>query len=132
MLQKVLSETSTNESLFVCGDMNGHVGKEADGYHGVHGGNGFGSRNMEGELLLQSACTVVLVIANTMFNKSETKKITYESGGCKTVVDYILVRESDRAKLKDVKVIPGEACISQHRLLVSVAQLVANIKKKRK
>ena len=73
-----------------------------------------------------------LVIANTMFNKSETKKITDESGGCKTVVDYILVRERDRAKLKDVKVIPGEACIPQHKLLVSVAQLGAKIKTKRK
>src|SRR5271157_3973624 len=67
-----------------------------------------------------------------MFNKDEAKKITYESGGCKTVVDYILVRECDRAKLTDVKVIPGEACIPQHRLLVSVAHLGARIKKKRK
>ena len=124
-----MSEISTNESLFVCGDMNGHVGKEADGYHG---GNGFGSRNMEGEMPLEFACAMDLVIANTMFIKGEAKKITYESGGCKTVVDYILVRESDRAKLKDVKVIPGEACIPQHKLLVSVAHLGAKINKKRK
>jgi exonuclease III len=47
VLGKVLSKISTSESLFVRGDMNGHVGKEADGYHGVHGGNRFGSRNME-------------------------------------------------------------------------------------
>ena len=67
-----------------------------------------------------------------MFNKGEAKKITYESGGCKTVVDYILVRKSVRAKLKDVKVIPGEACIPQHKLLVSMAQLGAKIKTKRK
>ena len=40
----------------------------------------------------------------------------------------ILVRECDRAKLKDVKVIQGEACITQHRLLVRVAQLGAKIK----
>ena len=64
VLGKVLSETSTNDSLFVCGDMNGHVGKEADGYHGVHGGKEFGSRNMEGELLLEFACAMDLVIAN--------------------------------------------------------------------
>ena len=81
MLGKVLSEMSTNESLFVCGNMNGHVDKEADGYHGMHGGNGFGSRNMQGELLLEIACAMDLVNANTMFNKGEAKKITYESGG---------------------------------------------------
>ena len=45
MLGKVLSEISTNESLFVCGDMNGHVGKEADGYHGVHGGKVWQSKH---------------------------------------------------------------------------------------
>ena len=73
---------------------------------------------MVGELLMEFACAMDLVIANTMFNKGEAKKITYESGGCKTVV-----RESDHAKLKDVKVIPGEACIPQHRLLVCVAHL---------
>jgi len=73
-----------------------------------------------------------LVIANTLFKKGEAKKITYESGGCKTMVDYILVRDSDRAKLKDIKVIPGEACIPKHRLLVSVAHLGAKIKKTRK
>ena len=46
------------------------------------------------------------------------------------MTDYILVRESDRAKLKDVKVIPGEACIPQHRLLVCVAHIGAKIKTK--
>jgi hypothetical protein len=65
----------------------------------------------EDELLLEFDCAMDLVIANTMFNKGEAKKITYESGGCKTVVDYIMVRESDHAKLKDVKVIRGDACI---------------------
>ena len=75
VLGKVLRETSTNESLFVCGVMNGHEGKESDGYHGVHGGNGFGSRNLEGELLLEFACAMELVIANTLFSKDEAKKI---------------------------------------------------------
>ena len=48
---------------------------------------------MEGEFLLEFACALDLVIANTMFNKGEAKKITYESDGCQTVVDYILVRK---------------------------------------
>ena len=34
----------------VCGEFNGHVGAEVDGFEGVHGGKGFGSRNAEGEM----------------------------------------------------------------------------------
>ena len=85
VLGKVLRETSTNEStcIFVCGDMNGHVGIESNGYHGVHGRNGFGRRNEEGELLLEFACAKDLVIANIIFSNDEAKKITYEYGGCK-------------------------------------------------
>ena len=33
--------------------MNGHVGRDADGYGGVHGGMGFGTRNAEGERILE-------------------------------------------------------------------------------
>ena len=55
-----------------------------------------------------------LVVANTMFNKGEAKKITCELQWAQAVVDYILVRECDRAKLKDVKVSPGETSIIQH------------------
>ena len=33
--------------------MNGHVGRDADGYGSVHGGMGFGTRNAEGERILE-------------------------------------------------------------------------------
>ena len=33
--------------------MNGHVGRDADGYGGVHGGMKFGTRNAEGERILE-------------------------------------------------------------------------------
>ena len=84
MLGKVLSEITTNESLFVCGDMNGHVGKEADGYHGVHGGNGFGSRNMEGDLLLEFACAMDLVILQTQCStRTKQRRSRMNPGGAK-------------------------------------------------
>ena len=35
------------------GDFNGHVGKRIDGFESIHGGNGFGERNVEGEMLLK-------------------------------------------------------------------------------
>ena len=77
----------------VCVDLNGHVGTKKDGFEGVHGGFGYGVRNLEGEMLLEFADAMDLAVANTWFKKHDQKLVTYESGGCKTVVDYILVRK---------------------------------------
>ena len=38
--------------MILGGDLNGHVGEDMDGFEGVHGGKGFGSRNEEGEMIL--------------------------------------------------------------------------------
>ena len=48
-LGKVVSMISGDEGLIVCGDFNGHVDSASDGFERVHGGRGFGSRNMQGE-----------------------------------------------------------------------------------
>ena len=45
----MLSGIPKQESILIGSDMNGHVGRDADGYGGVHGGMGFGTRNTEGE-----------------------------------------------------------------------------------
>ncbi|XP_048587465.1 uncharacterized protein LOC125570198 [Nematostella vectensis] len=36
-----VSKTAKTESLFLCGDFNGHVGSMSGGYEGVHGGYGY-------------------------------------------------------------------------------------------
>src|SRR5260221_512039 len=128
-LSGALVGMDARERLVVCGDMNGHVGSRSDGFEDVHGGNGFGIRNVEGEMLLEFACAMELVVANTWFKKEDSKKVTYDSGGCRTVVDYVLVRKSDRAMVKNVKVIGSEACILQHKLVVSEVELKEHVKK---
>jgi hypothetical protein len=50
-----------------------------------------------------------LIVTNTIGFKGQ--KITYESGGNRTVIDYVLVRRCDRVAMSDVKVIGSEACI---------------------
>ena len=45
----MLSGNPKQESIFIGSDMNGHVGRDAGGYGGVHRGMGFGTRNSEGE-----------------------------------------------------------------------------------
>ena len=49
LLGKLLLGVKSSESLIVCGDLNGHVGATVDGFAGVHGGNGYGSRNPEAD-----------------------------------------------------------------------------------
>jgi len=36
----------------------------------------------------------------------------------KSTVDYIMVRQEDKAKIRNVKVIASEECVPKHKLLV--------------
>jgi len=44
--------------------------------------------------------------------------VTYAAGPVKSTVDNIIVRQEDKAKVRNVKVIPNEECIPKHKLLV--------------
>ena len=44
----VISGIHKQDSIFIGGDINRHVGRNADGYGGIHGGMRFGTRNAEG------------------------------------------------------------------------------------
>jgi hypothetical protein len=122
-LREVLSAVNVEERVVVCGDMNGHVGAEKDGFGGIHGGYGYGTRNTEGEMLLEFADAMDLAVANTWFKKDDRKLVTFESGGCRTVVDYILVRQAERGMVRNITVIQGEPSLTQHKLLVCVLRL---------
>src|SRR6267154_1283405 len=110
-LSKIVDEIGQDEFVVIGGDMNGHVGAKSDGYEGVHGGKGYDERNTEGEMLLEFAEAIKLVVLNTWFTKKEPKNVTYESGENKTVVDYMLVRKCDLAKITDINVIVSEECV---------------------
>src|SRR5260221_7834353 len=96
------------------GDLNGHVVVKIDGYEGVHGGHGFGTKNMEEGRILEFGDAMDLVVCNTMFKKEESKLVTYESGGTRSTIDHLLMRRQDRGMMRNVKVISGEECVSQH------------------
>ena len=70
-------------------------------------------------------------MANTLFTKKEKQTVTYESGGNRSMIDYILVRKRLRM-LTYVTVIPNEPCILQHKLLfcsVKWREKVTKVKK---
>lgn len=69
-------------------------------------------------------------IANTWLKKKENHLISYHSGGNKRIIDYALIPKKLFPEVIDVKVIPGEKCIAQHRLLV--VKTIARVKRRQK
>ena len=59
-----------------------------------------------------------LVISNTLFTNQEAKLVTYVAGPVKSTVDYIMVRQEDKAKIRNFKVIASEECVPKRKLLV--------------
>jgi hypothetical protein len=114
-LDEELGQAGIDDFVVLLGDLNGHVGAEADGYEGIHGGFGYGDRNVEGCRILEFSEAHGLVVGNTWFKRPKGRLVTYRSGNDKTVIDYVLVREKDRKLIRNVKVIPG---MLQHGLLV--------------
>ena len=47
-------------------------------------------------------------------------------------VDYIIVRQEDKAKVRDVKVIPNEECVLKHKLLVMDMQFSTRKRRRKK
>ena len=54
----------------------------------------------------------------THSSRRKTKLITYQSGDNRSMIDYVMVRKTDRCLVKDVKVISSEECVPQHRMVI--------------
>ena len=107
---------NSSEVVLGMGNFNGHVGRQIDGFEGMHGGYGIGKRNVEGRRLLEFCNEKELCVENTWFEKKEQRKITYSMGGNKTEINFVLVSKNNRKYLEDVKAIPWEL---QHQLVVT-------------
>jgi len=106
------------EKVIIGGDLNGHVGKDENGYREIHREYGFGEINNEGKYILDFAMAYGLIIINTRFKKWDEHLITYKNVVSSTQIDYFLMRQEDRLSCKDYKVMPGECLSTQHRLLI--------------
>ena len=110
--------TNINQEVIVGGDMNGHVGQVANGFHEAHGNFGYGARNAEGERILEFAEAMGYVVTSSLFKKRQSHLVTYESGGNKTAIDMILIKREHKKRIMNTKVIPGEECVHGHHLVV--------------
>ena len=64
---KLIKGIKKTERIMLGRDLNRHVGKESDGYEGVHGGQGYGVWNAEDERILEFCeAAGMIVYGNTV------------------------------------------------------------------
>jgi hypothetical protein len=100
-------------------DLNMYVGSTRVSFDGVHGGFGYGSRNQEGEDILNFALAYDLFVTNILFRKRVSRLVTFSSGQHCSQIDFILARREDRHACLDCKVIPRECVVPRHKLMVA-------------
>ena len=68
-LQNLVQFIDDLEMLLICGDFNGHTGKAALGYEGIHDGYDLGKRNIDDERILEFAVANNVVEGNSKLGK---------------------------------------------------------------
>jgi hypothetical protein len=116
-LDALVSSVPISEKLFIGGDLNGYVGSTRVGFDGVHGGFRYGSRNQEGEGILNFVLVYDLIIANTLFRKRVSHLVTLSSCQHCSQIDFILAGRDDRHACLDCKA--RECVIPQHKFVVA-------------
>ena len=69
-VEGVIMNTGINQKAIIGGDMNGHVGQVANGFHETHGNFGYSTRNA-GERILEFAEAMGYVVTSTLFKKRQ-------------------------------------------------------------
>ena len=99
-------------------DPNGHVGEGNNGDEECMGRHGLGKRNNEEQEVVNFAKKMELAISNTYFVKKPAHRVTYNSGGRSSPVDYVMVRRRRIKEVVDTKIIVGESVAKQHKIVV--------------
>ena len=104
--------------LCVAGGFNAHIGVVEPGDEESIDRFGRGTRNREGRELVDMLRRNGLEVTGTFFQKKERHKTTYRSGGHKTELDLLVVRQQQLSWVKDSKALAGEYVMTQHKTVV--------------
>ena len=120
-LEDLVRASGVRECLITGANLDGNVGMERTGFEKYFGGNGYG---------LEFVGAMDMMISKTRYKKKEERLITNASGGARSQIDYLLTRREHKHIVEDCKVLPGEAVVSQYKLVATELRIVKKIKSK--
>ncbi|CAH8600573.1 unnamed protein product [Dicrocoelium dendriticum] len=118
-LSSVLRSVSRSDRLFLLGDFNAHVERDASVWTDVMGSYGIGSANAKGDWLLLLCVTYGLTLTNTRFALSASDRATWAHprSGHAHLLDYAIVRQRDMREMRMTRVLSGAERDTAHKLV---------------
>ena len=121
-LQDTIDKIPQNDILLMLGDFNARVGvldQVSDVWQGVLGRYGKSERNLAGVELLEFCAVNELSVMNTWFKKREIHQGTWTHPATKKchMIDFVVMRAGQRIHCRDVHVMRGANCWTDHRLV---------------
>ena len=128
-LQDTIDKIPHNDILVTLGDFNARVGvldQGSDVWCGVLGRHGMSERNLPGEEFLEFCAANSLSIMNTLFQKKVVHQGTWTHPATKRchMIDFVVMRAGQKCYCKDVRVMRGAKCWTDHRLVRAKLNIV--------
>ncbi|CAH8572038.1 unnamed protein product [Dicrocoelium dendriticum] len=118
-LSSVIRSVPRSDRLFLLGDFNARVRRDASAWTDVIGAHGIGSANANGDRLLSLCANHGLTITNTRFalSASDIATWTHPRSGHAHLLDYVIVRQRDMREVRMTRVLRGAECGPDHKLV---------------
>jgi len=124
-LHRTLRSIPRSDKIFLLGDFNARVGADFHAWGDIIGKHGVGNINSNGVRLLNTCSEFDLIITNTIFQQRNQLKTTWMHPRSKHwhLLDYVMVRRSDRKDVLLTRVMRGAECWTDHRMVRSTVRL---------
>ena len=121
-LQTEIEKTPRHDLTILMGDLNAKVGNNNTDYERIMGKHGMGTRNENGERLVEFCAMNNLVIGGTLFTHRDIHKLTWNSpnGRDRNQIDHLMINGMWRRSLLDVKTKRSADVGSDHHLVVAL------------